>query len=489
LQLIKRTLIVFSILIFPAVSFAQDRAAPREAPAPKLGALQSRAGVAANRASAVEPDAESGCGQKLVDGAAPPSTTFYIYPRQPLQPFYQWENNDGYCGEVSMMEAGLNNGQWMSQFNARLICGAGLSQSGPNGACAAHGQEVDDNAQLLIENPGTGVTGPNTYAYAALCLSNSRLAATTYNYSAQASGMAGYEEYMSWVKQEVIRGHQVTMALLINGGDDPQYDHEVAVIKIGTNHSATDPTYYPDDVVYFDDHGVYTLSGKTLTSNPSIPPGAGSDSKGCTPYVFGYTFASLANTRAGANARNALAYSVVIPGDKTIQTYTGGSGYGPVNIIGPHNYGFSVAGPTDPTAVTLPVALTIVGPTVTNGVANPRDPVAGYDYENPMIGTSVLGESCTNTPPAAWMTNFVLQATVSGLKTGTSYNLYEYVLSSVQGTGSGAALAVPVENFNANANLATHVTRFTAAGSTFQQTVTTTSDKIIVFRCVPVSAP
>lgn len=246
MQLINRTLIIFSILIFPAVSFTEDQAGPREAPTPKLGALRSRIGGVPIRAGAAQPNAESACGQKLVDGATPPSTVFYIYPRQPLQPFYQWENNDGYCGEVSMMQAGLNNGQWMSQFNARLICGAGLSQSGPNGACAAHRQEVDDNAQLLIEDPGTGVTGPNTYANAALCLSNSRLAGTTYNYSAQAAGMAGYEEYMSWVKQEVIRGHQVTMAVLINGGDDPQYDHEVAVMKIGTNHAATDPAYYPD---------------------------------------------------------------------------------------------------------------------------------------------------------------------------------------------------------------------------------------------------
>ena len=169
--------------------------------------------LAVANARAAEPD----CGQQLVDGTTPPATSFYIYPRQPLQPFYQWENNDGYCGEVSMMQAGLNNGQWMSQFNARLICGAGLSQSGPNGACAAHRGQVDYNSQLLIETPGTGVSGPNTYANAAQCLSNSRLSATTYNYSAQTPGMAGYEEYMSWVKQEVISGRQVTIAILMNG--------------------------------------------------------------------------------------------------------------------------------------------------------------------------------------------------------------------------------------------------------------------------------
>jgi hypothetical protein len=433
--------------------------------------------------------AESDCGQQLVDGTTPPSTSFYIYPRQPLQPFYQWENNDGYCGEVSMLQAGLNNGQWMSQFNARLICGTGLSQSGPNGACAAHRGQVNYNAQLLIEDPDTGVSGPNPYANAALCLSNSRLAATTYNYSTQTPGIAGYQEYMSWVKQEVIGGHQVTIATLLNGGSDPQYDHEVAVIKIGTNHSATDPTYYPDDVVYFDDHGNYTLSGDKFTSNPAIPPGAGSDATGCTPYVFGYTFDSLPNTRAGANRKNAQAYSIIIPGDRTIQTYTGGSGYDPVPIAGPHNYGFSVAGPEDPTAVTLPVALTVAGPTVTEGVLNPLDPVAGYDYENSMIGTSVWGRSCTNKPPVAWMTNFVLQVAVSGLTPGVSYNLYEYEFSSVEGQGSGAALAVPVEDFNAHASLATHVTTFTAVGSTFQQTVITISGKIIVFRCVPAGAP
>jgi hypothetical protein len=433
--------------------------------------------------------AESNCGQKLVDGTTPPATSYYIYPRQPLQPFYQWENNDGYCGEVSMMEAGLNNGQWMSQLNARLICGTGLSQSGPNGACAVHHNQVNYNAQLLIEDPGTGVSGPGTYADAALCLANSRLSATTYSYSAQSTGMAGYEQYMSWVKQEVISGHQVTLAVLLNGGTDPQYDHEVGVIKIGTNHSPTDPTYYPDDVVYFDDHGVYTLRGDKFTSNPAIPPGAGADSTGCTPYVFGYTFGSLANTRGGANRKGAQGYSIIIPGNVTIQTYTGGSGYGNVPIVGPHNYGFSVAGPEDPNSETLPVALTVMGPTVTKGITNPFDPVAGYDYENPMIGTSVWGASCTNQPPGAWMTNFVLGITVGGLTSGTAYNLYEYDFSSVTGVGSAAALAVPVQDFNANAGMATHVTTFTATGSTFTETVITTSDKIVVFRCVPVSAP
>jgi hypothetical protein len=106
-----------------------------------------------------------------------------------------------------------------------------------------------------------------------------------------------------------------------------------------------------------------------------------------------------------------------------------------------------------------------------------------------MIGKSALGLSCTNDPPHAWMDNFVLQATVSGLTPGVAYNLYEYEFSSVSGEGSAAALAVPTENFNAHAGLATHVATFTATTSTYTQTITTTSDKIVVFRCVPASAP
>ncbi len=59
----------------------------------------------------------------------------------------------------------------------------------------------------------------------------------------------------------------------------------------------------------------------------------------------------------------------------------------------------------------------------------------------------------------------------------------------IQAHENKQSAAVPVENFNANAGLATHATQFTATAYTFSTTVTTTSDKIVVFRCVPASAP
>jgi hypothetical protein len=464
---------------------------------------------------------QKGCSQTTMDGTTPPSTLYFIYPRVPVTPFYQWENNNGYCGEVSIMEGGFNNGQWMSQYNARLVCGTGLSQAGPNGFCAEH-HVPDFNAQVLIESPGTGVSGPNRYADAAMCLSNSRLHATTYDYTTEEPGMAGYENYMQWIKAEVMNGHHVGVALL-DGGGDPQEDHEVSVIKVGTNHCLTlgangacsvfdNSRYYDDDVLYIEDHGADTAKPDT---NPAIPPGAGSTT-GCTPYIYGYSFKDLARTEKEenwlSNHNPGQAYAIVIPGgaaDATsfpwIYTGTGGNGYstrrgyeGTVRIRGPHNFAFSVWGPEDPTGVTLPVSLTIIGPTYTKGVMNPLDPVPGFGadpidawYENPMIGKSVNGNSCTNRL-RGWMTIYNLQATVSGLTPGVAYNLYEYVIPSLSTTkiGSEAALPVPVKDFNAQASLAANVTTFTATSSTYTQTIDSIpSSEIVVFRAVPVSAP
>ena len=129
--------------------------------------------------------------------------------------------------------------------------------------------------------------------------------------------------------------------------------------------------------------------------------------------------------------------------------------------MGPHNYAFSIGGPADTGGETLPIALTIGGPTYDAGKHNPRDPIAGYSYENPMIGSSNGGDSCTNDAPKPWMTHLRLHATVSGLKPGHGYNLYEYEFGHIEGKGMSAALAVPVSNFNANAAMAKNVTSFT----------------------------
>jgi hypothetical protein len=382
-------------------------------------------GVTASRSS---PPVNPTCPQSVViDKTGPPSTALYVYPRHPVRPFYQWLGDSGYCGEVSLIQAGMNNGQWMSQLNGRLVCGAAgngrdadagapLLQSGPAGFCARHGNRPDYNSQLLLEDPAA--------ANAPACLSNARLAYTSYDYEKQSAGVPGFEDYMAWVKAETFAGHVVTIGVFFNGGGDAQYDHIVTVISIGTNHALTDTAYHDDDVLYFDDHGVFTSSG----GNPAIPPGAGGSS-GCVPYVYGYPFGDLPRTRKGANAGSNL-YSILIPGLVDTETETGGDGVGLGPPVIGHDYGFSVSGPADLDGTTLPVTVRIVT-TSAAGRANPPDPVAGYDYENPNLGGAL---ACTNAPPEAM--SMTLEVTVDGLTPGRHYNLYEYDIPTVSGAGT-----------------------------------------------------
>ena len=168
-----------------------------------------------NRAQA----AAEGCGQAQVEkllGAPPPPgpSAHYISPREEITPFYQWENNDGYCGEVSLISSGLINGQWMSQYNARLICGAffGPESLGSGASLLQAGNPISRvpnyNAQLLIEDPGTGVSGDYDFSHASLCGANSRLVTVTYPYETGFAtpnvGRAGYQDYMHWVKAQVM---------------------------------------------------------------------------------------------------------------------------------------------------------------------------------------------------------------------------------------------------------------------------------------------
>lgn len=385
-----------------------------------------------------------------------PKTLNTIQPSKPVSPFTQWNSNNGYCGEVSFMQANLNQGQWMSQYNVRLVCGTGLSQSGPDGYCEANHGSANYNSQFLIEN---AIPGDSRFANAEQCLKNARLDYALYNYGKAAKGIDGYKQYLSWIKSQVIAGRMVAIAVLNFAGGDSQYDHEVTVTQIGTNHAPNDATYYDDDVLYFDDH-----------------------SHGGTSFSQGYTFQSLAKTREQANAPGAHTFSILIPGAFPVYSQTGGDGeHNSPRKLTASNFAFSVGGVSDRDQVTLPVTLTLVGSS-SHGHANTPEPIINFNFESPG-----LESSCTNKPPE-WM-SISLKVVVSGLTLGTAYNLYEYDLNAPNGIGDQAALPIPVARFNAQAGLASHATAFVANAQTFTQTIQSTSDKIIAFRAVKATAP
>lgn len=364
------------------------------------------------------------CPTSLIDGYETPNSNNFIYPRKTIQPIYQWQNNNGYCGEVSVMQAAMSfGGTWFSQFYSRFLCGAvldsipsgaelsnilpinmeypdpnlfsagsSLNQTGPDGWCELF-NAPNYNAQMEYEDPNPNVvSGPNDFAHASLCVSNALMKSTIYPAESQKSGIAGYQDFMSWIKNEVIKGNVVFLAVIIQGGDDGEYDHEVTVTKIGTNHDPNDPTYYADDVIYFEEHGCFSAdlrTGRLYPTNPSIPPGASDPSSACTPYIFGYEMGVLGNSRRNANLPKSNLYSVVLPGPAT-ETQQGTDGYESTVNVTTRNWAVSVSGLIDPDNVFLPVQI-VISSSSTNGVLNPEDPIAGYGYENPMVGDGLTG--------------------------------------------------------------------------------------------------
>jgi hypothetical protein len=104
----------------------------------------------------------------------------------PLVGFYQWESNNGYGAETSLLQSGLALGQWISQFNARAIAtpfARNISQTGN----PMEGRIKFLSQMLLDDYAPPGTTTGNSFGTAA---ANMKLVATAFKSSEQASGNA-----------------------------------------------------------------------------------------------------------------------------------------------------------------------------------------------------------------------------------------------------------------------------------------------------------
>lgn len=220
------------------------------------------------------------------------------YAGSDVPPRFQWNANFGYCGEVSIVSAGLYYGQYVSQYVARATASPGVPQ-------------YRAKSQLLL--------GVND-AYAARAM---HLDAVEWNTAAETSTDA----FLAWVKQNVVRGRPVAIGVYTNEylfygrtnpkAGDPDYDHIVPVTNVGTTHAVNDPAYHADDVLVFSDNGIW--------GPPSNPP-----------YVYRYSFGAFQKTRAQANAPSGTIYALANDAQ---------------------NYGIAITGVTDPAHETLPVRL------------------------------------------------------------------------------------------------------------------------------------
>jgi len=181
-------------------------------------------------------------------------------------PRFQWNNNDGYCVETTLIHVGLVNGEYISQYEARKL-GTG-----------------DQDKQVLLGN-----------------CSDRKLAKAMHLRSEEYKGST-IDDFVSWMQGQLGAGNQVSIGIYCNvnfeGCDDSDYDHVVSVKSID------------DLVITFVDGGLY-----------------GDDTASGSPYVFSYPLSEFVGTRQQADASKNLdpkvprdLYTLPIPSEN-VQNY------------------------------------------------------------------------------------------------------------------------------------------------------------------------
>uniref|UniRef100_A0A7S1G6T1 Uncharacterized protein n=1 Tax=Bicosoecida sp. CB-2014 TaxID=1486930 RepID=A0A7S1G6T1_9STRA len=214
-------------------------------------------------------------------------------------PRLQWLGNDGYCGEVSAIMAGLKFGQYLSQYDLRDV---------------ATGSQL--RYYLVGENDG--VTARR------LRLQHSEYPNTCVPREGARRGNCA-RQYLAWAKNQTRHGGAVTITVYMNynlfyGSTDPRagevdYDHIVSVARVDSDYD--DDAFHADDLLTIVDHGLW--------SPDNVPQ-----------YAFTYAFGAAMGSREEANSPDGEVYTVP-------DAYSGG------------NFGIAHTGPADGGGELVPV--------------------------------------------------------------------------------------------------------------------------------------
>ncbi len=210
-------------------------------------------------------------GMRALPNAATGRNEGERWKRNNIPPRYQWNHNYGYCGEVSMISAGLYYGQYLSQYDAR--------------AAASNAPQNEARSQLLL--------GVNDMRAAA----RMHLAGIAWDDPSRENS----QQFLVWVKEHVVLGQPVAIGIYMNEfrfyhkrnpwAGSPQYDHIVPVIGIRSDKLGEKGTYFPTDRILFSDNGEW-------------------GSLRHAQYFYSYRFEEFTKTRREANAPNGPIYSL-----------------------------------------------------------------------------------------------------------------------------------------------------------------------------------
>ena len=210
----------------------------------------------------------------------------------------QWNANFGYCGETSLISAGLHFGQYTSQWTARALASPGIPQ-------------YQERSQLLL--------GRNDRKAA----TSMKLAGRSFPTSRQRSS----EAFLRWAKARFLRGDVVILGVYDNPrklgepvrSADAEYDHIVPLVSVGSTRPLRPgpQRFSATDVLAFSDNGLFSAGAYR-------------------PFFFQYSWGEFLRSRTEASSVDGPLYSLRDT---------------------PPNYGLAVSGVLDPEGVTVPVRL------------------------------------------------------------------------------------------------------------------------------------
>lgn len=209
----------------------------------------------------------------------------------------------GYCGETSILSAGLLYGQYVPMYLVRQVLldyfntlwgdnpasassaliamwsnyyGVNWTDSGaPQGDYPNSGNVPQDwfqkngqyYCQLLPQIGSNSQEANSSFSPINAVLENLHLAYEHFAVAKQDT----QNSFIPWMKQHVLNGYPVTIGVqdFLAGSNDTDFDHIVTVIGWGSNNHLGNTQYYPDDEIVFSDHGL--VIGGQQPHGGSIP--------------------------------------------------------------------------------------------------------------------------------------------------------------------------------------------------------------------------
>jgi hypothetical protein len=265
---------------------------------------------------------------------------YILLPQKNVQindvpPRLMWNNDQsewsspasGYCGETSILSAGLQLGQYVPMYLVRQLLadyfsnteqlpngkyfwkgnplqptnymkqmwstyfGIGWNENDPNGTGPGAAYKADKKKGKLslykwflnhgqyycqvVPQIGPVVSDPDGYDPINHVLNS--LALKYEHYQVHLHEQDTRNKFVPWMKKHVMKGHPVVIGLqdFFGGSGDPDFDHIVTVFGWGSNKPLNQQKYFPDDEIVFSDHGLGVCGQQ--------PHG------GSIPYYFRYT--------------------------------------------------------------------------------------------------------------------------------------------------------------------------------------------------------